>query len=392
MNIFAEERVSKQDGELGYSREVVLLACLLLLVLLLGATAFVNRMYRKKVHTLADDWFAQGEASYQSGNVPAALNDYRNALVYSPSNSKFQFHLAQALADAGHGDEARSYLLSLLSESPGDGEINLALARISARQGAMAEALRYYHSAIYGGWENNPLEARWQARRELSEYLLDHGMKGQAEEEVIGLANNTPPGEIDHLKVAGDFLLRAQLWSRALDVYRVVLQTDPQDADALAGAGRTAFELSEYPQALEYLDRLPPDKRADAKTAGMIETSKQILDSDPFFSNLSAGEKAQRTTKALAQAELRLQECASQKGESLTANSPGTDFQNLYATRQENRKDWSERMLELHPDRVSPAMSLVFQVENLTAQRCGESQGDDRALLLLGRTRGGTIQ
>jgi tetratricopeptide (TPR) repeat protein len=389
MNIFAKRRASTKGGELGYSREVVLLACMLLLVLLLGATAFVNRMYRKKVHTLADDWFAQGEASYLAGNVPAALNDYRNALVYSPSNSKFQFHLAQALADAGHGDEARSYLLSLLSESPGNGEINLALARISARQGAVAEALRYYHSAIYGGWENNPLEARWQARRELSEYLLDHGMMSQAEEEVIGLANNTPPGEIDHLKVAGDFLLRAQLWSRALDVYHVVLQADPQDADALAGAGRAAFELSEYPQALEYLDRLPPDKRTDPKIAGTIETSQQILGIDPFVSNLSPEEKAGRTAKALVQVESRLQECASQQGESLTQNHPGTDLQNLYTTGQEKLKDWSERMLRLHPDRVSQAMSFVFQVENLTAQRCGEPQGDDRALWLLGHTRAG---
>jgi tetratricopeptide (TPR) repeat protein len=392
MNISAEGRASHQDGELGYSREVVLLACILLLVILLGVTAFVNRMYRKKVHTLADDWFAQGEASYQAGNVAAALTDYRNALVYSPSNSKFQFHLAQALAAAGRGDEARSYLLSLLSESPGDGEINLALARISARQGAMVDALRFYHSAIYGGWENDPLGARWQVRRELCEYLLDHGLRSQAEAEVIGLANNTPPGDIDHLKLAGDFVLRAQLWGRALEVYRTVLQADPQDADALAGAGSAAFELSEYPQTLEYLDRLPSEKRTDPKIAEKIETSRQILDSDPFFSNLSVEEKAGRTTKALVQALSRLQECARQRGESLAQNPPDTDLQNLYTTGQEKQRDWSEHMLRLHPDRVNPAMSFVFQVENLAAQRCGEPQGEDRALWLLGRTSGGMVQ
>lgn len=392
MDISAEARVSKENGELGYSPEVVLLACLLLLVLLLGATAFVSRMYQKKVHTLADEWFAQGEASYRAGNIAVALIAYRNALVYSPGNPKFQFHLAQVLAAAGRDDEARSYLLSLLSESPGDGEINLALARISARQGAMGDALRYYHGAIYGEWGNNPLAARWQARKELSEYLLNHGMRSQAEAEVIGLANDTPPGEIDHMKVAGDFLLRAQIWTRALDAYRVVLRADPHDADALAGAGNAAFELNEYAQTTEYLERLPSDGRTDPTIAGMIETSQQILDIDPFSPNLSAEEKARRTAKALAQAESRLQQCASQRGESLIQDPPSTEFQKLYAVRKQEQLDWSERFLRLHTDRVIPAMSFVFQVENLAAQRCGEPQGEDRALWLLGRTRGGAIR
>ena len=132
------------------SREMVLLLCVLSLLVLFSFTAFVSRMYHKKVHMLADDWFAAGEERFQAGDTAAALTDYRNALVYSPNNTKFQFHLAEALGGAGRYDQARPYLLALLSESPGSGEVNLQLARIAVANNARADALRYYQGAIYG--------------------------------------------------------------------------------------------------------------------------------------------------------------------------------------------------------------------------------------------------
>ena len=134
------------------SREAVLLLCVLSLLLLFSFTAFVSRMYHKKIHVLADDWFAAGEERFQAGDTNLALSDYQNALVYSPNNTKFQFHLAEALAATQHYDQARPYLLALLSESPGSGEVNLQLARIAAQNNTTADALRYYQGAIYGEW------------------------------------------------------------------------------------------------------------------------------------------------------------------------------------------------------------------------------------------------
>ena len=64
-------------------------------------------MYHKQVHTLADGWFAQGGRDMQAGDVNGALTDYRNALAYNPSSTRFQFSLAKALAANGHGEEAR---------------------------------------------------------------------------------------------------------------------------------------------------------------------------------------------------------------------------------------------------------------------------------------------
>ena len=139
-----------------FSRELVLLLCVLALLVLLAVSALFSRLYHKKVHTLADAMFAQGEADERTAGQMAgeaktaqlklALTDYRNALAYNPGNPMFQFHLAKALAAAGRDDEARSYLVNLLSETPGSGEINLELARIATHRKSLADAMRYYRS------------------------------------------------------------------------------------------------------------------------------------------------------------------------------------------------------------------------------------------------------
>jgi tetratricopeptide (TPR) repeat protein len=371
-----------------YSREAFLFASLVLLVATLAFTAFITRMYHKRVHILADSWFAKGEASYRAGDATAALANYRNALVYSPNNPQFQFHLAQALTATGRGDEARFYLLNLLSESPGSGEVNLELARIAARQNSMPEVLRYYHGAIYGVWDSDPISMRWQVRRELSEYLLDHGAAKQAVAEIIQLADNTAPGDIERLKIAAGLLSRAQLWGRSLTEFQAFLAADPTDSDALEGAGVAAFELDLYPQAAQYFARLPREKIADSNVAEMADISRRVLAADPFVSGLSTDEKSRRAANAFLQAQASLQECANQRGESLAGSPPSSVLQKAFAESRAMEKQWTQHNLQLHPERVDPAMALAFNMEDIAAHECGPPQGADRALWMLGRSRG----
>ena len=70
----------------GYSREAVLIICMLLLLVMFSLTALVTRLYHNKIQALANQWFASGETNFKSHNTGAALVDYRNALVYSPDN------------------------------------------------------------------------------------------------------------------------------------------------------------------------------------------------------------------------------------------------------------------------------------------------------------------
>jgi len=54
--------------------------------------------------------------------------------------------------------------------------------------------------------------------------------------------------------------------------------------------------------------------------------------------------------------------------------------------------DWSSRNLQRHADSLDEDMSLAFEMENAAAGACGEPQGEDRALWLLGQSRGAKVQ
>ncbi|MGH9747657.1 MAG: tetratricopeptide repeat protein [Candidatus Acidiferrales bacterium] len=363
---------------------------LLLLLLAILFTAFAARMYHRKYHLLGDEWFARGEASFRSGDAAAALNDYRNALLYNPGNPSFQFHLAQALAGTGRGDEARAYFLNLLSESPGSGEINLELARIAAHSGpkSVPEALRYYHAAIYGVWDTDPIAMRWRTRQEFCEYLLDNHVANHVEAEVIALTDNTSPDDPAEQKVAANFLLRAQMWNRAQQEFQNLLVHDPHDQDALAGAAIAEFHLAQYSRAAEFFDRLPPERRLETDLARPYEVTRDIMDSSPFRAGLSADEKAARTVSALTRAAANATACV-QQGTGAPPGSPSSSsLQSALAANTRMAADWSMRNLRKFPDRIEPAMSSVFALEDAAAQQCGEPHGGNYALWLLGRSRG----
>jgi tetratricopeptide (TPR) repeat protein len=369
------------------SRELVLLLCVLALVVLLALTALFSRLYHKKVHTLADTMFAQGEADGQAGRVNTALTDYRNALAYNPSNPTFQFHLAKALAAAGRREEARSYLVNLLSESPGSGEVNLELARIAKNNNSNADAMRYYQGAIYGEWASDPIAMRWQVRRELCDFLLSRGAVKQAAPEVIALQENTPAGDSVRLKIVAQLLLRTQQWNRTLDACRTLLAADRNDQECLAGAAQAAFQLGQYVTAMEYFDQLSRERREQSDLVNLFNMAGRILAVDPFLSGLSTEVRAQRAANALAMAQTRAEACARQTGQSLEQTPPRTDLQRVYQQGKDLQQDWTPRYLQRFPDRLDAAMAYVFSVENAAAAACGEPQGDDHALWLLGRSR-----
>ena len=377
-------------GPRKYSREIVLLTTLLLLLVSIVFTAFAARIYHKKYHVLADEWFARGEQDLRAGNAAAALSNYRNALLYSPGNTNFQFHLAKALAATGRDDEARAYLTSLLSEAPGSGEINLELARIAAREGpkAMPEALRYYHAAIYGEWDSDPIARRWQIRREFCEYLLDNHAMSQAEAQIIELADNTVSDDINGQKIAGELLLKAGMWSRALQEFQTVLSRAPRDRDALPGAATAAFQLGRYLQAKQYFSRLPQEGLADPQLARKHEISRNVVLLNPFTPGLSSDEQAKRAAAAFQTALASAQGCAQQV--TASGNASAAALQTAISNATRRAPDWTERNLRKYPERIEASMSAAFALENAAMEPCGEPHGAaDYALWLIGRSQGG---
>lgn len=387
--ILKEPRISREEGR-GRSRELVLVVCVLSLIGLFSATAFASRMYHKRVHTLADEWFGRGQSDFNAGDMKKALVDYRTAFIYSPTNPVFQFHLAQALAANGDLPQAQAYLQQLLFQSPGSGEINLALARVATRQSRTDDVMKYYNSAIYGEWADQPFEKRWDARRELCEYLLDKQAMSQAEPAVIALADNTPEGDIEKEKIVGRLLLRAQMWDRALAEFQAILTGGANDPEVWEGAGVAAYNLGQYSRAASYLDRLPKDKVSDPGVATQLHMARLIAGSNPFQPGLKAAEKARRTANALRAAESRARACLGKNNTSSSTQTPQSETPALLSIAQAQEKNWTEKGLEHNPDRINSAMDLVFQLENEAAITCSGLTDEDRALLIIGQSRAGS--
>lgn len=387
----ALKRMKGSENSLGPSREAVLASCFVILIAMFGVTAAVTRSYHKRIHTLADEWYADGQAALAAESSQDAVTDFRNALVYSPNNSVFQFQLSQALVAAHRWNDAEDYLQNLLSETPGSGEINLSLARIAAHQNSMADAMRYYHGAIYGAWQKNPIDMRWRARFELCRYLLAQKNASDAEAEVIALADDTAAGDLEGLNAAGNLLLKTQLWPRALEEFKMSLASDRQNSDALAGAATATFQLAQLKEASGYLERLPKEKRAEPEIASMVEMIQQADAADPTLRDLTTKERATRALAALSAAESRAEQCGQSSSKPMTATPAATDLQASYqaAQAEATRRRWTERGLTANAEQVEDVMSVALQLEDLAAKQCGEpASGLDRTLRLLAHERG----
>ncbi len=354
-------------------------------------TGFIVRTYHAVESGLAEDWYTRGEDDLRAGRAQAALTDFHTALSYSRDNAQYQLRLAQALMAAGNSGEARAeartYLLNLLEHEPGNGTVNLELARLAARDHAVADALRFYHGAIYGEWNDDPVVRRRAARLELVEFLLDAGQKDSARAELIAMAADLPEDPNLQVKV-GSLLLRVAGYDDALKLFRRALVEEPGLAPALAGAGECYFQNGDYARAEHYLTRAVQLDPQLVQSAAMLDTAQTVLNLDPFNRRLGNTERARRAVLDFSSALGRLEYCAEQRGIDLKA--PGSNLlQALNAQAAELQPRAQERYLSRDPELLSRVMDVAFEIEQATAHACGEPQGQDLALLLLAREQGG---
>jgi tetratricopeptide (TPR) repeat protein len=370
-----------RNSTAGQSRELVLVICALLLVALFSLTGILTRAFHKKQAALAAEWYAKGNVCLAANSPREALDDYRRALIFDPENEPYQLHLAQALAQLGRQEEARAYLLNLLSDRPGDGEVNFELARLAAETGNIDDAVRFYHAAVYGAWESDPVAAQLRARLELSQFLVRHGERTQAEAELMSLAANIPDRDAQLHTQAGDLFQSMGDLSGALSEYRFALKAVPENLTARIGAGMVSFKLGNYSKAIEDLEiaaKADPENKTVATT---LETARLAIESDPFSPRLSVREKAQRVSTALSRAIQRADQCSAS-----SKNPNAASLASLAAPAKSQRESiWSERNLLSHPDQLDPAMEMVFKIETAANQTCGEPSSFDVALQLIER-------
>jgi len=369
-------------------RNTLFLLSFLALVILFLVTSFAVRAFQAREREVAQERYAWGERELSSGRPEAALEDFRSALAYTRNDSHIELQLAHTLAAAGHFPEARAYLLSLWEKEPGSGTVNLELGRLAAHSGSAAQAVQYYHDAVYGLWEDNPAEHRRQARLELAEFLLGVGQKTQAQAELIALAADLPHDPALETE-AGALLLNSGEYEHAARLFQEALRLRPNYSPALEGAGEASFEVGHYSDARRYFARASRQSPLSSQPQAHLVLATLIVENDPLARHLSSQERAQRTLRALTQSMERLNGCAAARGVSFAEESQPSDLQKMHALAVALRPKVREARLARDPDLMMQVTDLVFAIEKVTERECGEAQGLDLALLLLARMQEG---
>src|SRR5665213_3662943 len=97
-------------------------------------TYFFFHSFREHRSVLEKRWYARGELALAEHNPQHAVEAFRSALSLSTANPTYELALAEALAAANRDDEAYAYFSSLHDARPGDGFLNLQLARLEVKR------------------------------------------------------------------------------------------------------------------------------------------------------------------------------------------------------------------------------------------------------------------
>lgn len=372
-------------------RETLVLISLIALAIFFVITGFTVKRYHASQLALGGRWYQRGEAALQSNRPEEAVAAFHTALVYARNNTVYQKRLAEALIEANHQAEAEAYLRALWVRQPGDGTVNLELARLSANAHQVPEAIRYYQNAVFGIWEAKPDTSRRDVRIEMCRFLLAEGKKAVAESELIALQAELPPDAKLHTQV-GNMFVQVEDYRRALTEFQRALKLDPRMGDAWAGAGEASYRLANFVQARHYFQRAVELNPHDQDAARKLEISRWAVDLDPFQRRLSQEARGRRTVAAFHQALSRLRQCARGRGENLQSQAAAGPFAGVYSSVEKIQPKVSRKVLRGNPDLINDVMDLVTQMEETAQQVCGTPPPADQALLMISHMRGATEQ
>jgi tetratricopeptide (TPR) repeat protein len=359
---------------------------LLVTIVLSGITLFLFRSFTAHRAELAQRWSDRGRDAIKAGHPDQAVVALRTALSYAPEERSYELLLAQALGDAGHLEESYNYFLGLWETEPGNGFINLSLARLAAKKNDTQGAIDYYRASIYGTWEGDGVVRRREVRLELARFLMAHRDLSSARSELL-VAGGNNPGDLGLTLTLAEMLEQTGDSQDALSSYEKVLTQEPDNQTALIAAGRLEYEDGRFEAAHRLLERAIHGQKhtgtgiaQDVTT--MLENSEKILTLAPS-KKLLPSERTDRILIARDIAKKRLDSCSAQV--STTSGAPSS-LQSLNARWMGKDATASRAALLKDPLEQDANVKLIFDTEVQTSQICGAPTGDDALLLLLART------
>ena len=366
----------------------------LVLSLITGAlflvTLFLFRSFSSHRSELAIRWSGRGRQALNASKPEQAIAALRTALSYAPGTRSYELLLAQALADAGRTEEASNYFMNLWTTQPGDGFINLELARLAAKKDAPQAAIKYYRASIYGTWEGDGVVRRREVRLELARYLIEQHDSNAARIELLIAAGNSPDDpSLD--RTLAELLVQAGDVADGFSYYQKALRGEPKNQAALEGAGRAAYRLGNFAVAHSLLERAleakaSPLAKDEEKLSGdlpkMLESSKRILELRPS-GKLRPEERVSRILGDRAIAKKRFEGCTTQF--TTTSGLPPSLQQLKLRWMSGDAMDSRATLLRSFA-KQDATVQLIYDTELQTSQFCGAPGGDDALLLLLAKS------
>jgi CIC family chloride channel protein len=305
-------QAAQPEGYDGRAPVRVLVRTLAVLLFATALAAFGSTYYHSARTRRAERDFADANLLMAKGQYEEAIDKYRSA-VSVLHTGEYRQALGLALLKAGHLDEAEIYLTEYLRENPNSAYANLGLARVKGQQGAVDDAVRAYHRAIFGAWPTSDQSQRIEARLEVIELLAKSGRGDQARAEALSLKSVLPADPATRKRV-GYLLLSLGMPADAAAVFRELLQNNADDADAEAGLGEAELasnHLLEAQAAFHEAARLQPGSAGYGARARMLD---EAVSMDPALAGLNAAERYRRSRHLLEAALAAFEDCLAEKG------------------------------------------------------------------------------
>lgn len=260
------------------------------------ADTFLARVEQADSQAQARRVFEQGRALLRRGENKQAIERIEDAIAIERGNRDYLETLAEAEFAAGKFDDAQLTLTDLLASDPTDGAASLWMARIAAEEGRFADAVSYFHRAIYGHWNEHEIENRRRARFELIDFLAKHNSKEELLAELLPVQDYAAKDLNTRLKL-GRLFLAAGSPARASDEFHEVLRENPANAEAHEGVGEVDFARADYRAAQHDFQaalRLSPDNQTARQR---LDLCNELLQLDPTVRGLDSEERYRRSVK-----------------------------------------------------------------------------------------------
>jgi tetratricopeptide (TPR) repeat protein len=362
-------------------------------------TYFFFHSFTEHRSVLEKRWYERGQIAMAAGHPAEAVEDFRSALslaTTSSTNTDYQMSLAEALAASGRTEEAAAYFASLHDAEPGDGFLNLQLARLAVRRGESTQAIEYYQAALNGLWRGQGTERRLQIRLELAQYFISLARPIEAQGQLLAAEGNSLDNPAALFRIA-NLLRQADDPTDALTAYqRVVSHRSADPAQVLASLdaeSQIAAAMGQYKRAAQALSRYMTKLR-EHPSAGTPQQNQSVeqqlnkyqrmLQLIPFDS-LPPRQHDARVLQAADIAYQRYANCLQTLQSNKGANATNPDLLALgtqWTQLGSPNLDALEGNVALQ-DRIT---TWTSQAEIVTAKVCGPPTGDNALLLELAQT------